>query len=140
LLWFTAYRCDPTAWRKYRPDASGGGTGLIDHEVLPLCDALCELDGVCTIQSCCGHVNSYGYAYPGQLWIRLGRAMALAAEARIGELLRHDVIAHVQKLMSLRGGSQPHEVLDVQFEGEPDGRMREAEGVILGFFRDLALR
>lgn len=136
LAEFARYRADPNNWRKAHPE-NDGGSGYIDHEVLPLCDALCEIDGVCTIQSCCGHVNKYGYNMAGQLWIRLSAPMAAAFDARVGDLLAESVIYHVCKLYTVIEGREPREIVDIQFHGEADGRMPEAAEVILRFFASL---
>lgn len=143
LAEFEAYKAIPGIWRRDHPD-DFGTRGRIDHEVLPLVDDLNALNGVCTIQSCCGHRYPWRdretgevseIVVPGQLWIRLSYAVMVAVDARVGELLRHDVICHVQRLYSFRDGTEPHDVLDVQWK---DGHMGEARAVIADFFRGVA--
>jgi hypothetical protein len=136
LALFERYKAEPRNWRRENPDAKGG-EGFIDHEILPLCDELNQLAGVCTIQSCCGHVNKHGYQYPGQLWIRLSAGLSGQFDARVAELLRSDVIQHITKLYSFQDGSAPHEVIDLKFWGEPQGRMAEAHAVIAAFFWEM---
>ena len=136
LAAFERYQADPSNWRRQNPEARGG-EGYIDHEVLPLCDDLNQLEGLCTIQSCCGHVNTHGYQYPGQLWIRLSAEMSRRFDARVSELIKQDVIQHVTKLYSFQEGDVPHEVIDLKFWGEPHGRMAEAHAVVAVFFWEL---
>jgi len=132
---FTEYRADPAHFRTAHVKAKGG-EGWIDLEALPLVDELNAIEGVCTIQSCCGHVNGHDYAYPGHFWIRLSADMMERFERDIDRLLSQDVIQHVTKLYSFQDGDSPHEVVDVKFWGEPAGRMDEAREVIAGFFRE----
>lgn len=134
---FECYKADPSNWRRQHPSAKGG-EGYIDHEVLPLCDALNAIDGVCTIQSCCGHQNKHGYIYPGHLWIRLSEELMRRFEEEIAWLLDQDVIQHVSKLYCFQHGNSPHEVIDIKFLGEYHGRMDEAQAVIACFFEGLA--
>jgi hypothetical protein len=134
---FERYKALPGIWRRDHAD-DHGGRGRVDHEVLPLCDALNALDGVCTIQSCCGHVwqvpgepEGVECVHRGQLWIRLDERMARNFDFHIGVLLAHDVIWHAQKLYSFQGEAATHEVFDVMWV---EGRMDEAEAVIREFF------
>lgn len=136
-------------WRREHPDKIGG-EGYIDHEVIPLVDSLNAIDGVCTLQSCCGHVNRHGYPCQGQLWIRLSSIMSVVFDARVRELVEQDVIYRVRKQYNLMGGDDLFEVIDIEFHGEagtagPVGafggpgpsRMAEAESVLLEFFSTL---
>lgn len=136
---FEAYKLLPGIWRRDHPD-DHGGSGRVDHEVLPLVDALNALEGVCTVQSCCGHRWPVGdehnseYVHNGQLWLRLGEDVACAFDTNVGDLLKHEVIVHVQKLYAYQTMTEPHEVFDVQWK---DGCMDEAQGVIVEFFEGL---
>lgn len=143
LAFFEDYKADPDMWRRAHP-GDPGGHGYIDHEVLPLVDALNAIGGVCTLQSCCGHPPlKPGYGpHAGQLWIRLSEEMSEFFDREIGRLLASDVIRYVRKLYSFQGdvfGSrseprEPHEVIDIQFHGAESGRMDEAERVLVAFF------
>jgi hypothetical protein len=137
---FAAYRRDPSKHRTAHPNAKGG-EGWIDPEVLPLVDALNDLEGICTVQSCCGHrwpipddPDGAEMVHRGQLWLRLSEDLARRVDERVGELLAHDVIVQVSKLYAYQGMSEPHEVLDVLFR---EGSIGDAERVIVGFFRRL---
>lgn len=137
LAEFERYKTIPGIWRCDHED-DHGGRGSVDHEVLPLVDDLNALDGVCTIQSCCGHrwqvpgePEGVECVYHGQLWIRLDERMARNFDFHVGILLAHSVIWHAQKLYSFQGESAPHEVFDVQWL---DGHMDEAEPLIREFF------
>lgn len=136
---FLQYREDPSKFRTAHPEAKGG-EGWIDPEVLPLVDALNGMEGVCTVQSCCGHRGTaegadgapYEWVHPGQLWLRLSEPVALAFDVNVGVLLAAESVEHVQKLYAYRSMGYPHEVFDVQWT---DGRMDVAEREITDFFR-----
>lgn len=116
---------------------------------MPLVDGLNELEGVCTVQSCCGHryPSPDGDAetvHSGQVWLRLSEEVSVLLDQHVGRLLASPAIRHVQKLYSYPAGwdersdpRQPHEVIDVQFHGEEDGGLAEAQRVILNFFGGL---
>lgn len=139
---FADYRRDPQHFRTAHPDAHGG-EGYIDPEVLPLVDALNEIEGVCTVQSCCGHRwpipgDPHGSEsfHPGQLWLRLSEHVSRGADEHMAELLaQKPTIQHVRKLYSYQGMSEPHEVLDVMFA---EGAVEEAQDVLVPFFGALS--
>lgn len=138
---FAAYRSDPGNYRTVHPEAKGG-EGWIDPEVLALVDALNALEGVCTVQSCCGHrwpipgdPDGAERVHRGQLWLRLSEGVSRRFEERVGELLAHDVILRVSKLYAYEGMTEPHEVHDLLFK---DGAVDEACRVIVTFFQGLA--
>lgn len=57
-----------------RPDGDEGGAGYVDPEMFPICDAVNAIDGVCTLQSCCGHWREYEgdrQRYAAELWLWL---------------------------------------------------------------------
>ncbi len=61
-------------WEEAKAGPRGkGGRGFPDDRIIPLCDRLNMLDGVCTLQSCAGHAptESRDWTYPGQLWLWL---------------------------------------------------------------------
>lgn len=152
LAFFAAQREDPGNWRRaHEGERAGlGDVGYIDHEVVPLCDLLNAIDGVCTLQSCCGH----RYPSPsgdgdcvsgGLIRLRLDERMGRLLDERVGELLAEPVIRHVVKGYALTGGwerrsepREPYEYIDLSFHGCEDGGMEEAERVIAGFFAALA--
>lgn len=141
LAGFAEYRRDQSHYRTAHPDAHGG-EGWLDPEVLPLVDALNALDGVCTVQSCCGHrwpvpgdQDGAEYVHTGQLWLRLSGPVMAAATERVGQLLEHDAITYVQRIFAYQDMSEPHEVFDVRWA---PGDLDDAAPVIVGFFRGLA--
>lgn len=52
---------------------NSGAPGYPDPQIVPVCDALNRLPGICTISSCEGHG---GHGSSGYLWIRLDRDTA----------------------------------------------------------------
>ncbi|HUO81302.1 MAG TPA: hypothetical protein VM616_00420 [Gammaproteobacteria bacterium] len=63
------------------PAAGRGGEGFADIEIVPLCDFLNAIPGVCTLQSCAGHD-----AQNGGLWLWLDQAASEAFD-RWGHVL-----------------------------------------------------
>jgi DNA-binding CsgD family transcriptional regulator len=133
---FAESRVRESSYRRFHAEARGG-EGYIDHEVLPLVDALNVLDGVCTVQSCCGHINRHGYRYPGSLWIRLSEQVMKQFEFRVWELVHISVIEHVTKLYHMKQDNRMREVVSVQFTGEPNGKMQASKLVIVDFFQKI---
>ncbi len=61
-------------WQAAKDGPRGaGGSGFPDDAIIPLCDQLNGLDGICTLQSCSGHprTRTQRWASPGQLHVWL---------------------------------------------------------------------
>lgn len=119
------------------PHGQLGGRGFLDHDIHPLCDALNQLEGVCTLQSCAGHPleESDGTCYPGLLWIWPSREMSEAFDHRAFELaLRSDLVDAVMKRYQPYG----RELIEIVFTGNDKGKLDESAAFILQFFRRLA--
>ena len=146
-------------WDEYRRDAEGHGYtgdldrpvepghatrrpghGYVDRGVLPLVDALNEIECVCTLQSCEGHW--YGesdgrYAAPAQLWLWLAEPIARRFYERVGELEASPLIEQVALLW---GRDREKEIIDVQFDGVSRGHIDESADLLTRFFRSLRPR
>ncbi len=126
-------------WAEYkrtftRPGAKGG-FGYVDPDIVPLCDALNLLPGVCTMQSCAGHSSkdSDGPIYSGTLWLRLNQRMTYRFEEQAHRLATEPVIDRVGKIYWKDG----KETVTVTFKGNESGLLAESGSAVLGFFRAL---
>ena len=112
-----------------------GGYGYVDADIVPLCDALNRLPGICTLQSCAGHPAGElgGYVSPGHLWLQLDQRMARRFEEQAHQLAAEPVIERVEKIYWEDG----KETVTVHFKGNESGRLAESSTAILKFFEKL---
>lgn len=119
-----------------RPEAKGG-LGYVDPDIVPLCDALNRLPGICTLQSCAGHSIADsevdGLIYPGHLWLRLGPGVRDNFEATAQCLASKALIERVEKIYWADG----KETVAVIFKGNESDHLAESSAVILKFFEKL---
>ena len=117
-----------------RPATASGGRGFVDAEIVPLCNALNQLPGVCTLQSCAGHAanDSDGAEYSGELWLRLDYAMSCRFEKAVHQLASNPLIERVGKIYWGDG----KETITIKFQGNEAGwnKLRESGAAILAFF------
>lgn len=118
---------------------SGGGRGFPDGNMIDFCNQLNSIGGLCTLQSCSGHVvqaadGSGEYTYPGNLWLRLDEKNSVSFDQRVGDLISSPTIFQVRKLYSYDQGTIPYEVIDITFDRQ---KVEEAQQIILSFFRSL---
>lgn len=91
-----------------------------------MCDALNKLSGVCTLQSCTGHVVEGRDCYNGNLWLWLDEAASLVLGCFGHVLARMHGIESVTKKYAEWG----QEIIVINF----DGGSEEAHQSILIFF------
>ena len=122
-----------------RPDNDPGGHGYVDPEVLGLCDAINEMDYVCTLQSCAGHrlerhdePGSF-YVENAGMWLWLRKDKARQLYSRILELEGSHWVESLQ-VQWIDG----REIVDIKFR--PWGLTREACLGLLSFLRGLTPR
>ncbi len=108
-----------------RPLLELGGRGWPDPEIIPLCNALNKLPGVCTLQSCIGHPENTCDRH-GNLWLWLDEAASLGFGCFGHVLARMPGIELVMKKYAEWG----QEIIVVDF----DGGSEEACDSILIFF------
>jgi len=114
---------------------------VADKDIIPLCDALNELEGVCTIQSCSGHFgitnpDSSHYIQKAHLWLRLDKETALKFYEHVFELADNKLIEVVEILFHPKdvwGGV----IVSIIFEGNNSGKLLASSDVILPFFSEL---
>ena len=121
---------------KLRPVPKGdcGGVGYPDPDIIPWCDRLNAIPGVCTLQSCAGHVKPGGLRDAGHLWLWLDRSMAGAFDAHAHRLARH---VHYIEEVARRYTSWGQEVTVITFAGNDRDRLPPSLRLILAFLRTL---
>jgi hypothetical protein len=119
-----------------RPLGAPGGRGLPDPEIIPYVDALNALEGVCTLQSCCGHTDdrSRGVDAPGHLWLWLSEAMSREFDRRAFVLAGKPYVECVERMYSEWG----QEIASITFAGAERDLLPESGQSIIRFFHSLA--
>lgn len=132
-------------WLEYRSSheipEDAGGRGYPDPEVFPLTDQINNIDGVCTIQSCSGHISKdliegEPCLWNGQLWLRLSEPMMHRAVACIYDLTYcRPNIERVQVIFDRDG-----DVLDISFVGlnKDAASLEESGRIIVDFLKNRA--
>lgn len=116
-----------------RPCGDLAGRGWPDPEIIPLCDALNALPGVCTLQSCAGHAAGSRHRPNGEfglLWLWLDEGTSQELDRFGNVLARLPGIETVSK----RYADWGQEITAIEF----DGRFEEACKSIVIFFSALA--
>ncbi len=115
-----------------------GGHGYPDPDMIPWCDQLNTIPGVCTLQSCAGHGSAQeGYvASPGHLWILLDRELTKRFRARAFELAVRQEIERVSTLYSSWG----QEIALIVFAGNERDSLDKSMRTILRFLYSLRTR
>ncbi len=113
-----------------------GGRGLVDADIVPWCDRLNEIPGVCTIQSCAGHGNAVAghVGSPGVLWLRLSQELSAALDADAFRLsARKPYIEQVSRFYASWG----KEIASITFAGNERDSLHRSMRLIVAFFRSL---
>lgn len=114
--------------------AQPGEHGHLDPDIIPLCDKLNTLPGVCTLQSCAGHVLDDGYLRSGHLWLWLDKATAERFDQQAWTLVGAPTIERVARLYLESG----QEITCMEFAGNEKGLLRVSGEAILAFFDSLS--
>jgi hypothetical protein len=103
--------------------------------MLPWCDRLNAIPGVCTLQSCAGHAASDGGVIaPGHLWVWLDRETSDAFDANAFHLaVKTRYIERVAKEYT----AWKQEVASITFAGNERGLLHYSMSIILAFFESL---
>lgn len=133
-----AYRSSPEA-QPPESISEPGGMGYPDPDIFALTDALNQIDGVLTIQSCAGHLHPGQEAdehamWSGKLWLRLVEPLMALFTERVYELLEQPTIETCERIF-LRGVG---DIAEVYFQGNDRGKLAESSAVILSFFKGLS--
>lgn len=111
-----------------------GGRGYPDPDIVPWCDEINALEGVCTLQSCAGHVLPGGERDPGHLWLWLSKPMSGAFDRTAHRLARHD--RYIEDV-ARRYVSWGREVTSITFAGNERASLARSLRLILAFLRTL---
>ena len=121
-------------WRILLESPPISGPGAPDLEIVPWCEKINALVGVCTIQSCAGHgPDKRGYRSSGHLWLRFDEQLTHRLNGRAFGLARLSAIERISIIYQPWG----KEVVEIEFKGNPYGMLDESLGAILSFLRGL---
>ena len=115
------------------PDGDLAGRGFPDPEIIPWCDRLNKIEGVCTLQSCAGHEMGSVEGGWGHLWLWLSEPISRAFDSRAFELASYPHIDRVERIY----GSWGQEVASITFAGDERGLLAESGALILRFLGSL---
>ncbi len=108
--------------------------GHADPDIYPLCDRLNALHGVCTIQSCAGHILDDGFMRSGHLWLWLDPATAGKFDRQAWTLAAMPAIQRVARLYLASG----QEITCIEFAGNERAMLKDSADAIASFFASLA--
>lgn len=118
------------AWGRTRAQPCLGRSGDPDPDILGLTDALNAIPGICTLQSCSGHIRN-GLVERAHLWLKLSKAAMCRFYLAAPALAQHRMIESV----SIRFGTGEGEIVEITFMGNECGLLSQAVAVILKYFR-----
>ncbi len=124
-------------WRQQCASATHDcGAGLPDPPIVPWCQKLNSIEGLCTIQSCSGHgPDGQGYRSSGHLWLRLSAPMMQRYIEEGGDLAADK--DHIERA-GLFYDSAGAQVAFIEFRGAEQGKLDESAAAIYEFFRALS--
>ncbi len=119
-------------WAEICSTSPSSGPGTPDPEIVPWCERINELDGICTLQSCAGHLDGE-HGHEGHIWLWLDRDRLNELQDRGIELADRNGIERVSVIYQPWG----QEIVEVCFKGVPADRLDSSMGVVLGFLESL---
>ncbi len=108
-------------------------SGEPDPEIFGLTDSLNSLPGICTLQSCSGHIK-HGFVEHAHLWLKLCEEIANRFYLAAPSLAQHHLVEDVV----IRFGTGEGEVVEIIFAGNECETLSEAMAIILDFFRSMS--
>ncbi len=108
-----------------------------DQEIEPYLLELNRLPGLCTLQSCSGHVEEDArdgteYISCGNLWLWLSKAMTKRFYGTAFKLVQRPEIEKLSILFQGYG----REIVSITFQGAGHGKLAVAMAIIIEFFKD----
>lgn len=94
-----------------------GGYGWPDPSMHSWCDRLNQLEGVCTVSSCLGHLIAPGRYSDGHVWLRLAEKVSVRVEETVEELVKVPTITLLAKHYFLSDSHVPWEWFEIEFGG-----------------------
>lgn len=114
-----------------------GGLGYPDPEIFEWCDRINALPGICTLQSCCGHIHPDGGMSSGNLWLWFSEPVSVAFDRHAMELARQPCCRDERVRRIYHDNGQ--EIADLTFKGMERGepQFRASMETIVLFLRQL---
>lgn len=110
------------------------GVGAPDAAMVPWCDRINSLPGLCTLQSCAGHWRG-DTIETAHLWIWLSREAGTRFELAAPALAaRAETIERVSKLYLADG----KKVASIYFRGDERGLLGQSMEVVFAFLREVS--
>jgi hypothetical protein len=114
------------------PAGDLSGRGYPDPGIVPFCDWLNSLDGVCTLQSCEGHRARKGHiASSGVLWIWFDKELSDLFRERASQL----VVPPIERVAQVYSNSR--EFVEIIFGGNENGQLDLSLAVLGEFMASL---
>lgn len=111
-----------------------GGRGGVDPDILPLCDQLNALPGLCTLQSCAGHGETeHSGIWPASLWLWLDERTSRSMDENAHVLANNPLMESVSKCFKPWG----HVIWEIMFFGNERGRLDESGAALIDFFTEM---
>ncbi len=121
-------------WMEIQYASPTSGPGIPDPEMIPWCERINAIKGICTLQSCAGHEHSEsGSRSSGHLWLWFSAEKALVFQKRAFELARNATIERISTIYQPWG----REVVQIEFRGAPEGQLESSGQTILAFLTSL---
>ena len=108
------------------------GPGDPDPDMIPWCEKLNALPGVCTVQSCSGHLEN-GHLRSGHLWLRLDSSMSGAFDDAAFRLAAAPCMEQVARVYTSWG----EEITSITFAGNERDLLAKSLHAIVSFFQSL---
>ena len=113
----------------------------LDDGIRPYLDRLNAIPGLCTLQSCTGHLiakhdDGSTTKRSGQFWIHLDQQMHKVFRENVFAFAAHPNMEEVSTMYQPWSGGQ--EIVEILFQGHGDGKFEESVEFIIGFFERLA--
>lgn len=109
-----------------------GGLGNPDADIVPWCQRLNGINGLCTIQSCAGHHDHTSLTL-GHLWLRLSLELSKRFDKYASKLAASPLIERLAKIYMADG----HEVVSIYFRGNEHKSLSASMEAIYQFFHEL---
>ena len=117
-------------WRRKKRQ----GVGDPDAAIVPWCDWINDLPGICTLQSCAGHKDA-NIVRAGHFWLWMSRNVATRFDRNAFLLLRNQDLIEWISWHYLHEGKK---IASITFAGNERGTLEKATSLICGFLCGIA--
>lgn len=119
-------------WRELRSCPADAGAGSPDPAIFSLTDALNDLEGVCTVQSCAGHIRA-GTIYTAHVWLRVSRSVLQSMLQSASKVVQHD---EIEELAVRYGREKTGPIIEIMFAGDERGCLARSSSIVLQYVRE----